>query len=161
MFDVSQTDGEDIPQNDFCKDLTGNIDGYNELVEKLTQAAPCPVKFGEIEGEAHGYYSHTSKEIVVKDSLSESQTVKTLIHEIAHSILHNKEDGLEKEADRYTKEVQAESVAFTVCSMLGIDASDYSFGYVAGWSKDKDVKELIGSMEVIRKTAGEIIDALN
>ena len=89
------------------------------------------------------------KAIVIQQGMSEQQTLKTLVHEISHAILHNKENGIEKDADKHTKEVQAESVAYSVCSALGLDTSDYSFGYIAGWSKGKDIKELTKSMETI------------
>lgn len=158
VFDVSQTDGDDLPTG--CTNrLTGDVDGYDDLLSKLAEIAPVSVNFDEIEGSANGYYSRVEEQIVVQHGMSEQQTVKTLVHEIAHAVLHS-EDGEESEADRFTKEVQAESVAYTVCSALGLDTSDYSFGYVAGWSSDKDMKELTASMEVIRKTAANLIDRL-
>lgn len=159
VFDVSQTDGEELPTGCVTA-LNGDVTGFNELFDKLVKVSPVSVEIANIEGRANGYFSSVEKRIVVKEGMSEQQTIKTLVHEISHAILHDKEDGEEKEADRNTKEVQAESVAYTVCSMLGLDTSDYSFGYVAGWSSDKDVKELSASMEVIRKTAKGIVDAL-
>lgn len=158
VFDVSQTEGEEIPT--IAQELQGSLDDYNKLLEQLKSVSPVEIRFDEIKGGANGYYSHIDNNIVIDTRLSEQQTVKTLIHEIAHSILHNKETGEEKEADRNTKEVQAESIAYTVCQHLGLDTSDYSFGYVAGWSKGKEVKELQASMEVIRKTSKDIIEQL-
>lgn len=159
VFDVSQTDGEELPTGCVTA-LNGDVTGFNELFDKLVKVSPVSVEIANIEGRANGYFSSAEKRIVVKEGMSEQQTIKTLVHEISHAILHDKEDGEEKEADRNTREVQAESVAYTVCSMLGLDTSDYSFGYVAGWSSDKDAKELSASMEVIRKTAKGIVDAL-
>lgn len=158
VFDISQTEGEEIPS--VCNMLTGEVENYSELLESLKRVSPVPVSFENIEGGANGYYSYLEKRIALNEGMSEQQTIKTAIHEIAHSILHNKEDGEEMEADKRTKEVQAESVAYTVCNYLGLDTSDYSFGYVAGWSAGKEVKELIASMEVIRKTAKSIIEGL-
>lgn len=158
VFDVSQTEGEELPT--ICKKLTGEVEDFQGLVEKLENVSPVPVAYEVIEGAASGFYSHATNSITVSSELSEQQTIKTLIHEIAHSILHNKETGTEKDADKRTKEVQAESVAYTVCSWLGLDASDYSFGYVASWSKGREVKELQESMDIIRKTANEIIEGL-
>lgn len=159
VFDVSQTDGEVVPTG--CTDvLTGDVQNYEQLISNLKSVAPTPISFEKIDGSANGFYNTLEKKIVVDDGLSEQQTVKTMIHEIAHSILHDQDSGQEKDADRQTMEVQAESVAYTVCKMIGIDASDYSFGYVAGWGNGKEVKELTASMEVIRKTAKDIVDAL-
>lgn len=158
VFDISQTDGEELPA--IVHLLDGSVEGFTDLIEKLEKVSPVGVEYKPIEGSANGYYSHDTNSIVVDADLAEMQTVKTLIHEIAHSILHNKENGSEKGADRNTMEVQAESVAFVVCNYLGIDTSDYSFGYVAGWSEGKELKELSASMEVIRKTASEIIKGL-
>lgn len=158
VFDISQTDGEAIPTGCVEK-LTGEVEHYTELLKKLEAVAPVPVAYENIEGGANGYYSQKEQRIVVQEGMSEAQTVKTLVHEISHAILHSK-DGEEKEANRSTREVQAESVAYTVCSMLGLDTSDYSFGYVAGWSTGKDIKELNASMEVIRKTAKDIAEKI-
>ena len=156
VFDISQTEGEELPE--ICKMLDGSVEGFEEVIKRVQDASPVDVEYKEIEGGANGYYSHDTNSIVVDERLSEQQKVKTLIHEIAHAILHNKEDGAEKEADKRTREVQAESVAYTVASYLGIDTSEYSFGYVAGWSAGKDAKELVESMDVIRNTAKMIIE---
>lgn len=158
VFDVSQTEGEEIPK--FVSDLNGNVTGFAEIVEKLKELSPVPVLFEAFDSPAKGYYSHTEKKIVVQPDMSEQQQLKTLIHEISHAILHNDDDGEQKEADRHTKEVQAESVAYTVCAAMGIDTSEYSFGYVASWSNGKETKELTASMDVIRKTAKDMIEAL-
>lgn len=158
VFDISQTEGDELPS--ICKMLEGSVEGFQSLINKLESLSPVPVAYEPISGGANGYYSHATNSIVVDAGLSEQQTIKTLIHEIAHSILHNKDNGDEKDADKNTKEVQAESVAYTVCNWLGLDTSEYSFGYVAGWSAGREIKELTASMEVIRKTAGEIIEGL-
>lgn len=152
VFDLSQTDGE--PVKTIAKELKGEADA--DLIAKLVKVAPVPVSFTDFVGSAYGYYSHDG-EIVVRNSIDDKQKVKTLVHEIAHSILHC-EDGEQAEADRRTREVQAESVAYVVLNYLGIDTSEYSFGYVAAWGAGRDMKELQASLEVIRKTAGDIID---
>jgi hypothetical protein len=158
VFDISQTEGEDVPR--VVEDLQGNVEQYADLVEKLKALSPVPVDFEAFDSKAKGYYSPSEQRVVVQPDLSELQSLKTLIHEISHAILHNDEDGEQKDADRHTKEVQAESVAYTVCAALGLDTSEYSFGYVAGWSAGREVKELTASMDVIRRTAKEIIEAL-
>lgn len=159
VFDVSQTEGEDIPTG--CVDaLTGNVDNYEDMIEKLIKVSPAQVTFEDITGTPNGLYNLFEKKIVIQEGMSEQQTVKTLIHEISHAILHDKDTGDEKDADTRTMEVQAESVAYTVCRMIGIDASDYSFGYVAGWGSGKEIKELTASMEVIKNTAKYIVDRL-
>jgi len=157
VFDISQTDGDEIPE--ICNDLTGNVEGYKELVDKLIAVSPVRVSFEPINSAAKGYFNDVDNKIVVRAEMSEEQTVKTLVHEIAHSLLHGKE-GEEKEAERRTKEVQAESVAYTVCRMLGMNTEEYSFGYIAGWSKGKDAKELSANMETIRRTANKIMEGM-
>lgn len=153
VFDLSQTDGE--PLKTITNELKGDAD--SDLIDKLVKVAPVPVSFEDFSGSAYGYFSHDENRIVVRDGIDNRHKVKTLVHEITHSILHC-EEGEQKDADRRTKEVQAESVAFVVLNYLGIDTGEYSFGYVAGWSAGKELKELQASIEVIRKTAGAIID---
>ena len=159
VFDISQTEGEELP--DIVKELDGKVDDYEGLRAKLEEISPVSVTYKPIANGANGYYKLDDKAIVIRDDLSETHTIKTLIHEISHAILHNLEDGAEKEADRRTCEVQAESVAYTVCNYLGLDTSDYSFGYIVHWSKGREIKELRASMEVIRKTASQIISKLS
>lgn len=158
VFDVSQTDGEDIPT--YIQPLSGDVTEYQKLIERLLSASPAPISFEDVEGSAYGCYNTLERRIEVQKGMSELQTVKTMIHEISHAFLHDQEDGTAKEADRNTREVQAESVAYTVCNMLGLDTSDYSFSYVAGWSRGKEVKELTASMELIRSTAKDILERL-
>lgn len=155
VFDVSQTDGDALPEG-ACKTLDTAVDGYDSLIKRLEAVSPYPVSYEQIGGTANGFCSFSERKIVVKHGMSQSQTLKTLVHEISHAILHSK-NGAAVDADRSTREVQAESVAYCVCQMLGLDTADYSFGYVAGWSGDKNVRELSASMEIIRKTVNEIM----
>lgn len=156
VFDIQQTEGEELPT--ICKRLKGSVDDYSTLKGNIIQISPVPVVFENIKGRAAGYYHTETKDIHISDKLSEQQTIKTLLHEIAHAKLHNKENGKEKEADRRTKEVQAESIAYTVCQWLGIDTSTYSFEYIASWASGKEAKELSESMEVVRATSKEMIE---
>lgn len=161
VFDVSQTDGEPIPSLE-VNELTASVKDYALLTAAIEQVSPVPIRFDEIEGEAKGYYSDIEKEICIHVGMGESQTIKTMIHEVAHAMLHNsdlmKQRGEEK--DRLTKETEAESIAFTVCSALGIDTSDYSFPYVASWASGKEMKELKDSMDTIRLTAADFLEKL-
>ena len=164
VFDVSQTDGKELP--DIAVDeLTGSVENYAAFFEALKQESPVPISFEDIPGGAKGYFSHAENRIAIQDGMSEIQTVKTAIHEIAHAKLHaiNPDEKVapEERKDRHTKEVEAESVAYTVCQRYGIETSDYSFGYIAGWSSDKDTKELKGSLETIRSTAAEMIESID
>lgn len=161
VFDVSQTEGDPIPQMG-PGELLQSVDGYQDFMDALKEISPVPISFEEIESEAKGYFSSTEQRIVVQAGMSESQTLKTLVHEISHSLLHDKDnvriDGIDDvKKTRSSKEVEAESVAYTVCQHFGIDTLDYSFGYVAGWSSGKEMKELKASMEIIRKTASKVI----
>lgn len=155
VFDISQTDGEDLPE--ICHTIKGDVSGYDSLVAKLRKVSPVKIEFEEINNGANGYYHLGDKRIAIKSGMSQAHTIKTMVHEIAHSILHDKDNGNEKEANRQTMEVQAESVAYVVNQYLGLDTSDYSFGYIAGWGEGKEMKELKESLEVIRKTSDEII----
>ena len=161
VFDVSQTDGEPIPSLE-VNELTASVKDYALLMAAIEQVSPVPIRFDEIEGDAKGYYSDADKEICIQVGMGESQTIKTMIHEVAHAMLHNsdfmKQNGEEK--DRLTKETEAESIAFTVCSALGIDTSDYSFPYVASWASGKEMKELKDSMDTIRLTAADFLEKL-
>ena len=159
VFDISQTDGEPIETLN-PKVLTDTVNGYDVLIQKLISISPVPVTFEEIEGSAKGYFSPSSKEIVVKKDMPNLQTLKTLVHESAHARLHNQEAMEEHAKDRETKEVEAESVAYCVLTAFGLDTSEYSFPYIAGWSSGRDMKELKSSMDLIRITAGQIIDEL-
>ena len=220
VFDISQTDGKELPDI-IVDELSGSVENYAAFFEALKQDSPVPISFEDIPGGAKGYFSPIENRIAIQEGMSEIQTIKTAIHEIAHANLHSidrpepepswkivmisdggtKRDFLsgfaseaeanaaaehegwrfvdenrfewrleveedtsavqEMRKDRHTKEVEAESVAYTVCQRYGIETSDYSFGYIAGWSSDKETKELKGSLETIRKTAAEMIDSID
>jgi len=161
VFDIAQTSGEPI-QTLAPELLTAAVQDFDSFMQAIQKISPVPIRFDEIDGNANGYYHNVDKEIVIKKGLSESQTLKTAIHETAHAKLHDREimESLGVEKDRLTKEVEAESVAYCVCSSFGLDTSDYSFPYIAGWSSSREMKEMKASMDVIRKTAGEMIDQL-
>ena len=165
VFDVSQTEGKEIP--DIAVNmLTGDVEHYKDVFAALEKTSPVPVGFEKIEGGAHGYYHLEDKRIALDEGMSELQTLKTLIHEIAHAKLHDIDlnaplEDLENRPDRRTREVQAESIAYTVCQHYGLDTSDYSFGYVAGWSAGRELAELKSSLETIRSTAAEIINSID
>ena len=161
VFDIAQTSGEPI-QTLAPELLTAAVQDFDSFMQAIQKISPVPIRFDEIDGNANGYYHNADKEIVIKKGLSESQTLKTAIHETAHAKLHDREimESLGVEKDRLTKEVEAESVAYCVCSSFGLDTSDYSFPYIAGWSSSREMKEMKASMDVIRKTAGEMIDRL-
>ena len=165
VFDVSQTEGEPLPSIG-VDELAGNVEQYEDFFKALEQTSPVPMAFEDIPGGSHGYYHLTEKRIAIQEGMSELQTLKTAIHEIAHSKLHaiDPEAPAIEQADRpdsRTREVQAESVAYAVCQHYGLDTSDYSFGYVAGWSSGKDLKELKASLETIRATAHELITTID
>lgn len=165
VFDVSQTEGEPLPSIG-VDELAGNVEQYEDFFKALEQTSPVPMAFEDIPGGSHGYYHLTEKRIAIQENMSELQTLKTAIHEIAHAKLHaiDPDAPVTKQADRpdsRTREVQAESVAYAVCQHYELDTSDYSFGYVAGWSSGKDLKELKASLETIRATAHELITTID
>ena len=146
VFDIAQTSGEPI-QTLAPELLTAAVQDFDSFMQAIQKISPVPIRFDEIDGNANGYYHNADKEIVIKKGLSESQTLKTAIHETAHAKLHDSEimESLGVEKDRLTKEVEAESVAYCVCSSFGLDTSDYSFPYIAGWSSSREMKEMKAS----------------
>ena len=161
-YDISQTEGKPLPS--IATPLTGNMERYDDFMAALAQVSPVPIGFGDISGSAHGYYDLKEKRIAVREGMSEQQTLKTLIHEVSHAKLHDfdlKAPPDERpDIDRQTMECQAEAVAFVCCERFGLDTSGYSFGYIAGWSSGRELKELRSSLEIIRNTAAEIIDSV-
>ena len=164
VFDVSQTDGKELPDI-IVDELKGTVENYEAFFDALRQESPVPISFEDIPGGAKGFFSPVESRIAIQEGMSEIQTVKTAIHEIAHAKLHavkpDEKAAPEDKKDRHTKEVEAESVAYTVCQRYGIETSDYSFGYIAGWSSGKETKELKSSLDTIRKTAAEMIEGID
>ena len=165
VYDVSQTEGKELPTLG-VDELLGSVENYKDFFAALEKTSPVPIAFEQIEGSAHGYYHLEDKRIALDEGMSELQTLKTAIHEIAHAKLHDIDLNAPAEEranrpDRRTREVEAESVAYTVCQHYGLDTSDYSFGYVAGWSSGREMSELKSSLETIRATAAEIIDSID
>lgn len=154
VFDITQTSGKPLPS--LVNELEGSLANRDKIQNALNDISPVPIRFDSINDSSYGYYSRDDNEIVIKEGLSDIQTIKTMIHEITHSMLHNKDDELSRNA----KEVQAESVAYVVCQHFGIDTSDYSFGYVGGWSKTKELDELKESLNEIKKTSLNIIEGI-
>lgn len=165
VFDVSQTEGRELPGIG-VNELSGDVEQYEDFYAALEKTSPVPMEFEKIEGGAHGYYHLEEKRIALDEGMSELQNLKTAIHEISHAKLHDIDLNAPQEEqgdrpDRRTREVQAESIAYTVCQYYGLDTSDYSFGYVAGWSSGRELTELKSSLETIRTAAAEIIDSID
>ena len=156
IFDISQTEGKPLPE--LAKELQGKIPDYKIFMDSVKEVALVPIRFDTWNETKKGHYDLAKREIVIKSGMSELQTIKTAIHETAHSILH-KDRAHTK--DSKTMEVEAESVAFVVCQHLGLDTSDYSFGYLASWSSDKELPELKSSLQTIQKTAHDVIGQLD
>lgn len=163
VYDVSQTEGKELPE--IAKRLDSGIDDYSGFFNALITAAPVPIQFKKMDAGINGYYHQTEKRIYIREGMSEAQTIKTTIHEIAHSLLHDRrtdgQDTLDERKGIRRREVEAESVAYAVCSHYGIDTSEYSFGYIAGWNSDKELPELKASLETIRETANKLIEAID
>ena len=162
VFDLSQTEGRELPQIG-VSELTGDVADYTGIYDRLTAISPLPVVQEDFQRAAKGYTSFTENRVVVKPGMSQVQTIKTLVHEIAHAKLHRPDDilAIPTPGEKRQKEVEAESIAYVVCQHFGIDTSDYSLAYVAGWSRGKELAELKASLNVIHATAGEIIDAIS
>ena len=161
VFDISQTEGKELPSI-AVNELSGDVNDYNKLFRALRIICPVPVDFEDIEGGSKGYFSDSENRIAIKKGMSQVQTIKTLVHETAHAMLHSSAaEDKDNPVDRRTKEVEAESIAFTVCKRYGLDTEDYSFGYIAGWSSGKDTKELKASLERIKDTADKMITGID
>ena len=162
VFDISQTQGDPLPELD-APELMGSVENFDIFMEAIRMVSPAPMRYAKIEGDTKGYYSNVNKEIVIRDGMSEKQTMKTAIHEVTHAMCHDRDvmEELGEKKNKMTIETEAESVAFTVCSFFGLDdVSDYSFPYLAGWASSMEMKELRSSMDFIRKTAGSFIDSM-
>ena len=159
VFAYEDSSGPPLPR--IVSIIDKDVSNYDSVMDALRKVSPAPIRFDSVSGGANGYYDLLKREIVVKDTLPQAQKIKTAVHEVAHSILHDKIDGLDQEATKREMEVSAESVAFVVCSWLGLDTSEYSFGYVGGWSAGKELKELQQKMEKIRTTASMIISGID
>lgn len=163
VFDVSQTEGQELP--DIVCELSGDVEQYEAVCAALREVSPAPIKFGYLPDGVRGSYDHADQEITIRPAMSQAQTIKTMVHEITHSKLHALPvvNGIaigNHEKDRGTREVEAEGVAYVVCQHFGIDTSEYTFGYVAGWDKGKDMPQLKASLSCIRDTASEIISSI-
>ena len=163
VFDVAQTEGKELPT--LAAELTGNVEQYPDFFAALEKTSPFAVGFDELTGSIKGRCNYEERKIIINEGMSELQTLKTAIHEIAHAKLHDIDLNAPKDeqprVDRRTREVEAESVAYTVCQHYGLDTSDYSFGYVAGWSSGRELSELKSSLETIRSAAAEIINSID
>jgi len=163
VFDIDQTDGRELPQIG-VSELTGDVKDFPAFFDALKASCPVPVSFDQILGNAKGYYSQVDDRIILQTGMSQQQTIKTMIHEMTHQRLHRQDPDRpetgEPPKSRSSKEVEAESVAYTVCQHFGIDTSDYSFGYIASWSNGKEMPELKASLMTIRQTASEMIDVI-
>lgn len=160
VFDVAQTDGKPLPE--LVESLTGDVQQYEIFLEALRRSAPVPIEFESMAENMDGYFSSEQQRIAIREGMSEVQTISAVIHEIAHSKLHDatKRQAEEepKPKDRNTEEVEAESISFSVCKYYDIETSGNSLGYIMTWSKDKDLPELRASLETINKTSCELID---
>lgn len=163
VYDISQTEGKELPE--IAKELSGSAERYEEIFAALKKVSPCPIQFGNLPNEAKGCCDYAGSLITIQNGMSEVQTLKTMVHEIAHAKLHSEIHGDGFWGDtplsvRETREVEAESVAYVVCQHFGIDTSDYSFGYIAGWSNGKELEELKSSLSRIRSAAAELIEGI-
>lgn len=171
VFDVSQTEGKPLPT--LANDLTGNVKQYEIFMEALQRSSPVPLAFEAMEPNTDGYFSEKGQRIAIRSGMSEVQTVSAAVHEITHATLHNYDQAKlaaakgdetaepPKPKDRRTEEVEAESVSFAVCQYYGIQTGENSFGYIASWSKDKELPELRASLETINKTASGLISDID
>ena len=161
-FDISQTEGEPVPRLG-VDELIGGVDGYDTLIEAVISAVGVPVAFGQIESSAKGYFSIDENRIAVQEGMSQAQTLKTILHEGGHAALHSREamDQSGDKKSRNQKECEAESIAYVVCQHYGVDTSEYTFGYVAGWSENQEVPELKASLDTIRRAASDLITKID
>ncbi|WP_367126896.1 PBECR4 domain-containing protein [Streptococcus suis] len=166
VFDVSQTDGKEMPKavSDVKDQLTDQ--DYGNLYRTLMTIAKnnhVSVRFEELEESRKGYYDTASHQIVLnKVGMNKSQLIKTFLHETAHSELHHKDHPQKDQLTRSNAELQAESVTYVVASYYGLDTSDYSFGYLASWSQDKDtLRDLEAQLDIVQQEAKSLIERMD
>ncbi|NQK17596.1 hypothetical protein HO520_11260, partial [Streptococcus suis] len=166
VFDVSQTDGKEMPKavSDVKDQLTDQ--DYGNLYRTLMTIAKnnhVSVRFEELEESRKGYYDTVNHQIVLnKVGMNKSQLIKTFLHETAHSELHHKDHPQKDQLTRSTAELQAESVAYVVASYYGLDTSNYSFGYLASWSQDKDtLRDLEAQLDIVQQEAKSLIERMD
>ncbi len=161
VFDVSQTFGDPIPSLE-VPELTGDAEHFEVFMEAIRKISPVPIRFDQVPGGAKGYYDNTNKNIVIMKGMSQSQTMKTAVHELGHSLCHDRDflQSIGEKKDRVTMELEAESIANCVCSYFGLETGDYSYPYIAGWAADRPRNVLQESMDLIRTTSGQIIDQM-
>lgn len=164
VYDVSQTDGEPLPK--LATELSGSVRQYTQLLTALRTVSPYPILFDDLSGysaNCHGYCSFSEQQIVIRENMPQEQTIKTIIHEMAHAVVHAPQLNLppEQKLDRQSCEVQAESIAFIVCNFLNIDSSDYTFPYIASWSSGYELKELQNSLQTIQTAANDLIEQIS
>ena len=160
VFDVSQTEGKELPALS-VSELTGDVEQYQDFFAALERTSPFAMGFEVLSGGAKGRCYYEENRIAINEGMSELQNIKSAIHEISHATMHDIDPDDPARPDRRTREVQAESIAYVVCQHYGLDTSDYSFGYVAGWSSSKELTELKGSLEIIRSTATKLIETID
>ena len=159
VYDVAQTEGKELPT--LADELTGDVEQYKDFFAALEKTSPFPIAFEALGDGIKGRCNYEEQRIAINEGMSELQNIKTAIHEIAHATLHDTGIDDPERLDRRTREVQAESVAYTVCQHYGLDTSDYSFGYVAGWSSGRELAELKGSLEIIHNAAAKLIETID
>ncbi len=156
VFDVSQTDGKPVPE--LAAPLEGEVKEFKKVFRALEALSPYPVKSAELKNGAQGYCDYEKREIVLSDRNSPLQTIKTLVHELAHARLHHGGQAsgpdLKSRSDR---EIEAESVAFVVSQYLGLDVGNYSFDYIASWSTGKETAQLKAALGTIAREADAMI----
>jgi pcfD len=158
VFDVSQTNGKEIPKQLY--ELTENFkspEAFTSIFNAVKKCTTATVSFGDmnLSPGARGYYIPATHEIVIKKGMSTYHTLKTEIHEVVHSVLHNKQNEFISAAQM---EFEAESVAYIVCNHFGVDTSDYSFGYLSSWTEaGSKLEEFEQSLATICNTAKSLI----
>jgi len=153
VFDYAQTEGKPLPR--LINELTNDMKDYEKMINALKKSSKVPVGFEDMKG-MNGYYDFKENRIAIKSGMSQEHTFKTFVHELAHSRVHHPDVVGNK--DRNTIEIEAESIAFVVVNHYNIDSSDFSFGYVASWSKGRELDELKKSLETIQKESSSIIN---
>ncbi len=156
VFDVSQTDGEPLPT--LVDEVAGSVERYAAVMEAVSKVSKYPVTFVHDMPEGANGFFRRGELIAIRSGMPEGQTVKTALHELAHSRLHDGDP--EGMPDRAMREVQAESVAYAVSAALGLDTSGYSFGYVASWAVGRTDEEMRACLQVVRDAAKSMVEDL-
>lgn len=154
VFDISQTNA-DREKYELKKESAEKILNKDNIISTLEKISGIKIEFNNNLGRANGRYNPELQKIEVRGNMGDIKTISTCVHEVAHSLLHNKNSELNLSKEQ--KEFEAESVAYVVCKNLNVDSKENNFLYLANWVGKEDISEFKDSLDRIQKTSNDIL----